>query len=114
MLGEKIPLRNFTLKNCLFVATNIVKNSDKEKYVYSGYAIAIYVKVELRFGNDYARNVITFGVDNSSSSHADNLKNNFLILSKRDFGIIGNFDAPENKVSVSFSKASNILLDFTI
>ena len=25
----KIPLRNFTLKNCLFGATNIVKNSDK-------------------------------------------------------------------------------------
>ena len=28
----KIPLRNFT-KNCLFGATNIVKNSDKEKWV---------------------------------------------------------------------------------
>ena len=25
------PLYNFKLKNCLFVATNIVKNSDKEK-----------------------------------------------------------------------------------
>ena len=24
----KIPLRNLALKNCLFVATNIVKNSD--------------------------------------------------------------------------------------
>ena len=30
-----------------------------------------------------ARNVITVGVDNSSSSHADNCKNNFLILSER-------------------------------
>ena len=27
----KIPLRNFTLKNYLFGATDIVKNSDKEK-----------------------------------------------------------------------------------
>ena len=27
---------NFKFKNCLFGATNIVKNSDKEKYVYSG------------------------------------------------------------------------------
>ena len=27
-----------------------------------------------------ARNVIIFGVDNSSSSHVDNCKNNFLIL----------------------------------
>ena len=32
----KIPLRNFTLKNCLFRATYTVKNSDKEKYVYNG------------------------------------------------------------------------------
>ena len=32
----KTLLRNFTLKNCLFGATNTVKNNDKEKYVYSG------------------------------------------------------------------------------
>ena len=29
----------FKFRNCLFVATNIVKSSDKEKYVYSGYGI---------------------------------------------------------------------------
>ena len=32
------------------------------------------------FDNDFARNVIIFAVDNSSSSHSDNRKNNFLIL----------------------------------
>ena len=32
------------------------------------------------FDNDAARNVIIFGVDNSSSSHADNCKNNILVL----------------------------------
>ena len=31
------PIRNFTLKNCLLGATNIVKNIDIEKHVYSGY-----------------------------------------------------------------------------
>ena len=31
---SKIPFNNFKLKNCLFGATNIVKNSDKEKWVY--------------------------------------------------------------------------------
>ena len=36
----KNPLRNFTLKNCLFGATNEVKNNNKEKYVFSGYGIA--------------------------------------------------------------------------
>ena len=28
----KIPLRNFTLKICLFGATNIRKDNDKSKY----------------------------------------------------------------------------------
>ena len=30
---------SFKFKNFLFRATNVVKNSDKEKYVYSGYGI---------------------------------------------------------------------------
>ena len=30
---------NFKFKNCLFIATSVIKNSDKEKYVYSGYRI---------------------------------------------------------------------------
>ena len=33
-------LRNFTIKNCLFGATNVVKNNDKDKWAYSGYGIA--------------------------------------------------------------------------
>ena len=33
------PTNNFKFKNCLFGATNIVKNSDKKKHVYSGYRI---------------------------------------------------------------------------
>ena len=63
----------------MFGATNIIKNSDKEKYVYSGHRIAYHGKDEWRFDNDTARNVVIVGVDNSSASHADNLKNNFLV-----------------------------------
>ena len=59
----KVPLRNFTLKNCFFGATNIVKNIDKEKYVCSGYGIAFDGKIEWSFNNDYTRNVMIFGVD---------------------------------------------------
>ena len=33
------PTNNLKFKNCLFGATSIVKNSDKENYVYSGYGI---------------------------------------------------------------------------
>ena len=35
-----------------------------------------------RFSNYFTRNVVIFGVDNSSSSHSDNQKNNFLVLSE--------------------------------
>ena len=49
---SKLRLRNFILKNCLFGATNIVKNSDKSKYVYSGYGIAFDGKGNWKFDNE--------------------------------------------------------------
>ena len=48
--------------------------------MYRGYGIEYNGKSEWKFRNDYAKNVIIFGVDNSSSSHIDNHKNNFLVL----------------------------------
>ena len=78
----KTPLNNFNLKNCLLGSTNIVKNSDKGKLVDTGYGIAFDGAGWWSFGNDFARNAVMFGVDNSSSSHADNCKNSFLVLSE--------------------------------
>ena len=66
------PTNNFKVKNCLFGATNTVKNSYKEKYVYRGYRITFDSEGSRSFDNDLARNVITFGDDNSSLSHSDN------------------------------------------
>ena len=57
-----------------------MKNSDKEKYVNSGYGIRFDSGGFWSFRNENARNFIIFGVDNSSSSHSDNCKNTFLIL----------------------------------
>ena len=83
----------------MFGVTNMAKNSDKQKYVYSSFGIAFDWKGDWSFDNDYARNVIIFGVDNSSSSHADNLKNNFLILGDGDtFSINGSFGALEKNL----------------
>ena len=76
---RNLPSHNFTLKDCLFGVTNIVTNSDKSRYVYSGYGIAFDSANSWSFGNDFARNVVIFGVYNSPSSHIDNLKNNFLV-----------------------------------
>ena len=66
------PNDNFKFKNCLFEATSIVKSSDKEKYVYSGYRIIFDSVCSWGFNNDTARNAIIFGVGNSLSSRADN------------------------------------------
>ena len=68
---------NFKFKNCSFGATSIVKNSDKQKYVYSDYGITFDSASFWSFNNDTARNVIICVVDNSLSSHADSRKNNF-------------------------------------
>ena len=71
------PTNNFKFNNCLFGATIIVKNSDKEKYVYSGYGMTFDSAGSWSFDNDVARYVIIFGVDNSSSSYSDNAKITF-------------------------------------
>ena len=45
--------------------------------------------------NKFDKNVIIFGVDNSSSSHTVNQTNDFLVLGERStYGICGSFGAP--------------------
>ena len=63
---QRRPTNNFKMNNSLFGATNIVKNIDKEKYVYSGYVITFDSAGLCNFDNDFTRNVIIFGDDNSS------------------------------------------------
>ena len=47
---------HFKFKNYLLGATSVVKNSDKERYVYSGYRITFDSGGSLGFDNDIARN----------------------------------------------------------
>ena len=91
----------------MFGATNVVKSRDKEKYVYGGYGITFHSGGSWTFDNDFARNFIIFGVDNSSSSHVDNGKNNFLVLREDwTYGINGSLDAPKRKFDINFSEAN--------
>ena len=39
------------------------------------------------YSNDFVRNVVIFGVNSTSSSHIDNLKNNFLVSGEGKNGI---------------------------
>ena len=91
----------------------LIKNSDKENHVDRGYGIAVDGKGEWSFGNDYAKNVVIFGVDNSSSSHTDNKKNGFLILGDGPtFGINGSFGASES--NFHFKSKEKMLLKFAL
>ena len=89
---------NFRFKNCLFRPTSAVKTSDKENYIYRGYGITFGSAGSWSFEDNFARNVIIFGADNSSSPHSDNRKNNFLILGQGPtYGINENFGSSEEK-----------------
>ena len=72
--------------------------------MYSDYEIAFDGKGSLIFNDKFVRNVIIFEVDNNSSSHTDNLKNDFLILGEGEtFGINGSFSAPKKNFNITFS-----------
>ena len=101
------PTNNFKFNNCLFGATNIVTISDKEKYTYSGYGITFDCAGSWSFDNDFARNGIIFGADNSSLSHSDNRKKNFLILGEGPtYRINGSFGSPEKTYNINFTNAN--------
>ena len=72
-----------TLENCLFGAVSFTKNADIDQYKYSGYGIGFDRKGEFSFGSrGFGRNCIIFGADLTNSSHANNRKNNILVLGK--------------------------------
>ena len=59
----------------------------------------------MTFENDFARNVIIFGVHNGSSNHSDNRKNNFSILNESPaYGINTSFGSLEKKFNINFTK----------
>ena len=74
---------NFTLKDCLFGAVKLTKNADPDKYSYSGYDIGFDSRPRFSYPDfDWSKNVVIFGVYNSSSVRIGNKKNNILVLVK--------------------------------
>ena len=74
--------------------------------MYSGHGKTFDSASWWSFDNDTARNVIIFGVDNSSSSHADNLNDVLILGEGPTFGINGSFGSPEKKCSFNFTTAN--------
>ena len=72
-----------TLKNCLFGAVTLTKNTDIDKYGYSGYGIGFDRTSNFSFpGGGFSQNVLIFGADMRYCSHIDNKKKDILVLRK--------------------------------
>ena len=76
-------LKDNLLKDSLFEAVSLTKNTDIDKWKYSGYGIGFNRYGEFSFPNGLAKTCVIFGADlSSSSSHVNNKKNNILVLGK--------------------------------
>ena len=95
------------LENCFFGAVKLTKNTDIEKYKYSGYGIGFDRKGEFSFGDGFGQNIIVFWADMSSSIHANNRTKNILVLGK-DFiqGIDNTTIYAEKLYSINFTKTN--------
>ena len=72
---------DFTLKDYLFGGTKLAKNVDAGKYSYSGYGIGFNSRSVCSYPDfGLGKNVVIFGVDNSSLVLVDNKKNDILVL----------------------------------
>ena len=90
----------------MFGAVSLTKNADIDKYKYSGYGIGFDRGGKFSFGTSrLGRNCIIFGADLSRSSHANNKKNNILVLGK-DFvqGINATTTYAEKLYSINFTE----------
>ena len=86
-----------TLENCLFGAVTLTKIADIDKYGYSGYGIGFDRKGSFSFSSGgYGQNVISFGVDMSSSIHIDNKKKDINTRKRSNTSIKEYFNCRKN------------------
>ena len=73
----------FTVQNALFGTMEITKNSDTSKYAYKGYGICFDEGGMFSEGSiNNGRNVLIFGVHESSLLHSNNIANNIYVMGK--------------------------------
>ena len=93
-----------TLENCMFGSVKLTKTADIDKYGYSEYGIGFDRETSFSFGNDIGKNVITFGVDMSSSTKVDNRKKDILVLGKGPKQGLEHTLSAEKLYSINFTK----------
>ena len=93
-----------TLKNCLFSAVTLTKNTDIDKYGYSGYGIGFDRRSSFSFtGGGFGQNILIFGVDMSLSTKIDNRKKGILILGKSPTQGLEHTLSAEKMYSINFT-----------
>ena len=97
-----------TLENCLFGAVKLTKNADIDKCKYSGYGIGYDSRGNFTHPNGgYSKNVIIFGADLISSTHANNKTKNIVVFGKYFIQGIGNTTIYAEKMySTNFTVAN--------
>ena len=86
-----------TLKNCLFGAVTLTKNTDIDTYGYSGYGTGFDRRSSFSLpGGGFGQNILIFGVDMSSSEHIDNKKRHISSWKKTNSRIITYFNCSKN------------------
>ena len=97
-----------TLKNCLFGAVTLTKNTDIDKYTYSGYGIGVDRRSSFSFpSGGFGQNVLIFGVDMSSSAHIDNKKKDILVWGKGPTQGLEHTLTAEKMYSINFAVTKN-------
>ena len=91
----------------MFGSASLAKHVDIDQYKYSGYGIGFDRKGAFSFSNGFGKYVIIFGVDMSSSVHANNKTKNDLVLGK-DFiqGLENTAIYAEKLYSINFTKTN--------
>ena len=92
------------LENYLFGSVKLTKNTDIDKCGYFGYGFGFDRKSSFSIGNETGKNVITFGVDMSSSSKIDNRKKDILILGEGPTQGLEHTLSAEKMHSTNFTK----------
>ena len=109
ILGPQLRNLNtdFTLDNCLFGSAKLTKNADLYKYKYTGYGIGFDSRSEfLLTDGSYAKNVIIFGADMSSSVHVEYTGKDILILGEgRKQGLEDATLAAEARYLINFTQS---------
>ena len=92
----------------------MINKCNQSKFIFNGKGITFNVADSWSFANDFIKNVIIFCVDNSSSYHMDNQKNNFWVIGEElTDDINDNGGIAEKKLIIIFTKAmQNFILAF--